>query len=50
MVINEIYYSSDTVKKIDMLLEMSMTVMDLRKKLAKEFDTTWQEIRITSAR
>lgn len=42
MIINEIYYASDTVKKVDLFLEMSMTVKDLRKRLAKEFDTNWQ--------
>lgn len=50
MVINEIYYSSQNVKKSDIFLEMNTTVMDLRKKLAKEFDCTWQEIRISSNR
>ena len=50
IIINETSYSSDIVKKVEKYLPMNTPVIRLRKILAKEFNLTWQEIKIVGAK
>lgn len=51
IIINEIsYISSESSKKTEMVLPMNTSVIKLRKILAKEFNLSWQEVKIVSDR
>lgn len=49
IVINEVsYISSESSKKLDVIFAMNTPVIRLRKFFAKEFNLTWQEVKIVS--
>lgn len=49
IIINEIsYISTESFKKSDMILPMNTPIIKLRKILAKEFNLSWQEVKIVS--
>ena len=42
MIINEVSYVTDSIKKFDCILPLNYTLLDVRKTLAKDLNFSWQ--------
>ena len=50
IVINELSYVSDSIKKTHIDCPIGLSLMSLKRKLAKEFNVAWKEIKVVANR